>query len=288
MLESMTGTARVSRTVAGLRLTVFLKSVNHKFADFHLRYPPTLNALHKDFNDRISRRIARGRVEADISLASPGRRPVIQKKVLNSYLKMTAELSGRKGKPDEQLLTRALQLPGVLELEDDWPRDFKPALVLKVYEEAVAKLQESRRKEGRKIGVLLTGYLKKIARNSKRIEKRLNSHEARQIAHFKSKVQPRLKAETRDMEALRGAVVEWYGRFNVKEELERLKLHNQALLDLLKEGGLVGKKTDFFSQELLREVNTIASKCGDFEIRELVVDMKNEIENIKEQARNLC
>jgi len=132
--------------------------------------------------------------------------------------------------------------------------------------------------------------VKEVDRKSGYIKKRLNKYKSEEIAQFKNEIVPLIQKEfdRQNLALIKNVIIDWYGRYNINEELERIGMHGAEITELLKKGGSAGKKIEFFSQELLREINTIASKCSDFKIRSYSVDIKNEIENIKEQVRNLC
>ena len=300
MLESMTGTARGNFKVGGISFVFVLKSINHKFLDIHLKYPPWLTPLHQDLLLRANHHVRRGRLDAEIICSERPVKPGVNREVLEDYIKLTRGISGgRQGPLEPRLVVELMSLPGVIQIQETYPPAFPVKEVEARFDAVLEKLIDSRRKEGKKIGRLLKGCLKKVDQKCKVITKRLKSFQKEQLTRLRKDLLPLLDKELQKMEKAEGTdkrrldglavqIGDWYNRFNINEELDRLTLHIEAMLDILETGEDAGKRIEFFTQELLREANTISSKSNDFFIRSQVVEIKTEIENIKEQARNLC
>jgi uncharacterized protein (TIGR00255 family) len=166
-----------------------------------------------------------------------------------------------------------LRLPGVVTVEQRLPDEFPAGRIFAAFDRAAAALVKDRRREGRGLAAALGRMLDELSALLKGIAARRKA----------------LRASLRKRAAQDEGAPEELDRGEIREELDRFQLHLRAVRDLLRKGGDdAGKRIDFFTQEMLREANTIGSKARDFEIRRDVVEIKTQLENLREQARNLC
>jgi uncharacterized protein (TIGR00255 family) len=190
-------------------------------------------------------------------------------------------------------LFELLRLPGVVELDQALPANFDRKQFFRRFEQVITGLHRSRLREGRSIAGILRTYLRSIETSNRQIRQRHGVYKKEKLASIQRDLN--LSGTGRVPEGAPGQAdplkyaVDWLDRGDISEELERVDLHVGAVRALIAGNAAdAGKQIDFYSQELLREVNTIAAKSRDIEIRHLVVAMKTQIENIKEQIRNVC
>lgn len=313
MFESMTGTAASSFRVSGIQFQIWARSVNHRFVEIQMRCPRVFenaDRLEQELEERARRRVQRGRLEVEISASGEvgGMRQLrFNRNLAREYLQVCAEFretsdakrGSRRAKsrssstapdisgvPMGEML-QLLRLPGVVELEQALPADFDRSRFLQQFDRTLEQLHKGRRKEGRSIAKILQGYLREIEQADRQIQKRHGQYKKEKLASIRRDL--KLTREVAGNGDSLKYAVDWLDKGDISEELERVFLHIGAIRGLI--AGTAadpGKQIEFYSQELLREVNTIGAKSRDFEIRHLVVEMKTKIENIKEQIRNIC
>jgi uncharacterized protein (TIGR00255 family) len=297
--RSMTGYALVGGEFEGWAVRVSVKSVNHRFLDVKLRIPDSLEPYEHRLRQAVRGRINRGHVDVHVSMDPGEAAPVhVNRELLKAYMNAATELQKQTGGKGELDAVALLRLPGVITgLASALPEteDGQEALgnVLEKYLlEALNKMDEMRRTEGRH----LTGELR--ARVAK-IEE-----EADQVRELVGRLRPafsrRLEARLRellndtDIEPARLAqeAALLAERSDISEELDRLRSHLQQFIKLLDGAGELGKKLDFLLQEMHREANTMLSKTPGveseaLEITGLALEIKAEIEKLREQVQNI-
>ena len=283
-MESMTGVATTQLRLGGIQLEILMRSINHRYLDIHIRAPGAIHALSGLMDEVLREHFRRGRLDIEIRTQELDhfQRARIQKSLANTYLGWLGVKNMQSLSPEARL--QLLRMPGVVELEAALPgkqsrEKWRQALV-----RAARQLQKSRRAEGRKIAVVLRGYLGQVETHLRAIQQEQRASRTRRRREMQTEIERRLQ------NTQPGAwIAEWLDRGSIAEELERLKMHVTAIRAMLKEPQAeIGKRLDFYGQELLREANTIASKAKDFAIRARVIEIKTIVEDIKEQGRNLC
>lgn len=288
MLESMTGSAKSSTVIADVPFSIFIKSINHKFFDINLRLPVVFQQHEEEFLRILRKYITRGRVDLEIISQNSFQLPVLNQELMNRYMEMVGADQSEIQK-DRKIVLELLKLPGILSVQDVLPKKFPLKELLQFFESTVIELQKSRRKEGEKIQRVITTYLKDLEGHKKSIQKLTVSGKKDYINRFKEEMLPLIGDHaTVDWKELAPGIADWYERSDITEELERIQMHLSELRDIMKTGDDAGKRIEFYAQELHREVNTISSKKKDFHIRSRAVEMKNIIEKMKEQVRNIC
>jgi uncharacterized protein (TIGR00255 family) len=290
----MTGYARVRKLAGERDLVVALKSVNHRGLDVHFRTPAELEPFEGAMRGAIKRHIARGHLQVQVWVAA-GRTaaPVaVNQRFLETYIaafRETATACGIEGQPD---LNAALRVPGMFETAQEEPDPEMERLLVEAVEEAIGILNQFREREGAEIAAEMR------ARNATVLEC------AGRMEELRSRVAPELQARLTeklaeltanpaiDPQRLAQEVAFLVDRSDISEELTRLKVHAGQLEQLLARGGEVGKKIDFLLQEMHRESNTILSKSSGagatgLEVSDLALQVKAEIEKIREQGLNL-
>jgi uncharacterized protein (TIGR00255 family) len=274
MIQSMTGFGSYETIIPLLgRVSVELRSTNHKFLETVLHLPEGSLSLEEKIKRAIEAKLKRGRVTCSLHIHSRRQGNVfINKELLKKYI---AKIDGIKKEfniRDGLDLNTLIHLPGVLDLEEEklspesiWP---KLAAALNI---AINNLMRTRSKEGK----ALQGYLRAQAEE---LKKELTAIQSR----LKLALHERLKALATDEER-----ANFVKDTDTTEETDRLKFHIRNFQDRLTKGGAIGKELDFIAQEMQREANTASAKTFDVSVSSQILKMKSLIEKIREQAQNV-
>jgi len=294
-VRSMTGFARVRKTVAEGEVVFSLKSVNHRALDLHFHMPAELDALESDVRAVLKNGLARGHVQVHVALArtsAPETAPV-NWALLDTYMRAFSQASEKyqlDGCPD---LNSALRLPGMFggTEDEDLSADLSQA-VLAAAAEAVTALNIVREREGLATADEMRQRCQNISVLVTRMEEIRESAVPVFHKRLKEKLGDLLKGFAMDPQRLAQEAALLADRSDISEELVRLKTHAAQLTAILDSSGEVGKKLDFLLQEMNREANTVLSKTGGLgdiglTITELALAAKSEIDKIREQSLNL-
>lgn len=290
-LASMTGYARTTGIAEGCGFQIELKSVNSRGLDIRLRLAPGLDALEVAARKHISAAVARGSVSLNISIQREGAAAelAINEQALGAVLTALDALSGRI-EADRPRLDGILGLKGVLEVrENQLNEDAEARLqvaVLQGLDDCLEDLHISRRAEGDQLRDVL---LDRIAEIETLVE-RAEGHPSRD----RDVIMERLSQQIADLggngldeERLHQEAMLLATKADIREELDRLKAHINAARQHLSEGGPVGRKLDFLSQEFNREANTLCSKANAVELTAIGLDLKAAIDQVREQVQNI-
>lgn len=292
----MTGFGRGETEADGYLFRVEIKSVNHRYFNVNLRLPREFSHLENRLAGVLSSRVERGHLNVglDVETAAGGgsRGPRLDREVLDGYLEIVESLEGlwnvRKGGVTVEAL---LGLPGVIAWEDE-AIELDDASFLagaeSALEAALLGLIESRETEGRALESDLRDRLATIESWRAKIEERAPLREARERERLRAKI-AELIGDLDEMlvERLEKEVVLLADRLDVAEELTRMAAHLELFGAELDADGAVGRKLTFILQEMLREANTIGSKANDPEMQQAAIEIKSEIEKMREQAENV-
>lgn len=274
MLNSMTGYGvKEAKILRGTKICVELRSSNHKFLEIVFHLPEALLSLEDRIKKEIEAKIKRGRVTCVINITgalSPG--VFINKQLLKNYIKALRNIKEEFSIQDEAGMDTLIHLPGVLSLaENKIPKaQIWPTLKVLV-NQALGDLLRMRQKEGR----ALYGYLKA---RSEALKTNLSFVKARFKKAIKDKI---TKIQTDEERA------SFLKESDIAEETERLGFHIQNFTNKISKIGPLGKELDFIAQEMQREANTIGAKSFDVGISARVVQIKSQIEKIREQLQNI-
>jgi len=291
MVFSMTGYGRGEIKKDGVETVVEIRSVNNRFCDVTLRIPRALSRYEQELKDLVKRRVTRGKINVSIAIKSPDEKYLgvradkdIAKAYFNLLDNLRSELGLEGGVRLEHLLTFSdiFSFESESDLEPDSLQTVKEAL-----EMALEDLIETRQKEGEQLARDLTQRMKNLRRLVDKIEKLSAKRVQGKLEKLREKVKNLAGLDTIDHQRLEMEVALLADRTDVTEECVRLKSHNDHFLNILKTGGVVGRKLDFLLQEMNREANTIGAKASDAEISHLVVEIKEAVEKIREQVQNL-
>ena len=293
MMKSMTGYGRGECTAKGASITVELNSVNRKQAEVSLSVPSELESIEPDLRDLILASVSRGRVSGRVVLqytgSSRASAVAVNETQAKAYRRELSKLAKSLEIPDNLSMEGLLRLPGVLE-------NTQPTLDAKAFRapiksalgQALEGLLSMREKEGGNLGRDLAKRLAKLRRIVKRVAKLapdvLKHHRERLIERLKK---TNVEVPDMDDDRLLREIVYYTDRTDITEELTRLGSHFVQLEECLSDVVPVGRKLDFLAQEMFREINTIGSKANDANISSEVVNLKTELEKIREQVQNV-
>lgn len=289
---SMTGYGRAFVESDGRQMTVEVKSVNHRFLDVAFRLPRNLMFLEDAARRVIGERLSRGHVDVFVTyrnLRTDARVVEADEALFNAYADALQQLSAASGgglRDDRTLMTIA-RMPDVLtvtEAEED--REAVQALMEQALSGALDELVAMRRREGEAMKADLAGRVEAIGRMTQAVEARYPETVAEYTQRLKSAVRELMDGEV-DEARLMMEVAVMADRSAIAEETVRLGSHLAQLRGLFESDQPVGRRIDFIVQELNREVNTISSKSQDIPITQLTVEMKAEIEKLREQLQNI-
>jgi len=291
MVLSMTGYGRGKAEDDRREVTVELKTVNHRYLDINVRMPRVMTLLEEDVRKRIQQSLSRGRVEVYVSYKNKAQDQItvtLNMPVAESYhaaFQTLAEKFNIDMKPDLALLTSVSDIFTVTEQEEN--EEELKELLFKALDEALGIVREMREKEGRFLATDVIERAQLINNMIDAVEKQSPTV----VEDYRRKLEQRLKEllKTTELDEARfqTEVAYFADRSNITEEIIRLRSHLSQLRHTLEAGGTIGRKLDFIVQEMNREANTIGSKSSDITITNYVVDIKSEIEKIREQIQNI-
>lgn len=291
LIKSMTGYGQGEASNSRFSAQVEVKSVNHRYLDLFFRIPKQYSQLEETLRQTISRRISRGRLEVVLSLEEFGdqeRIVQINKALLQGYLHALAAIQAELGSDEPIQLPQVLSLPGLLEVDEpttDW--DDLHKVVAEATTLALDRLEAMRAAEGQRLFEDLQEKLCVVDN----LKNEVAQIAPQVIVDYKNRLRERLgellDGTTITDERFLGEVAIFADRCSIDEELVRLASHIQQFRETLGSNESVGRKLDFLIQEMNREVNTIGSKANNVHIAGLVVNMKSELEKVREQIQNI-
>jgi len=292
MANSMTGFGRGEASGHGYHFTVELKAVNHRFFEVSVRMPRNLNVLEERIRKILQGKIQRGRIDVFINVKEneeKKRLAKLDKDLALSYDKTLKELAIALKTPYETDIYRLAALPEVFSVEDpetDFELLWEP--LSRAVTDALHGFVQMRQVEGERLAEDLLNRLHTIMEAKDEIA----GYSETVVADYQSRLQERIQVLLGDNAILDEArlaneVAFFADRVSITEELVRLQSHSDQCQEALKSTEAVGRKLDFLVQEMNREINTIGSKANNLNISQLVVQMKSELEKIREQVQNL-
>lgn len=294
MLKSMTGFGCGNYRDEEIDFSIEIKTINHRYRDYFLKIPKTLNVVEEKIKNAISQKISRGRIECSINYHEIGtkkNRIIFDRELAKHYINILKEIKNLEPTISDNFdLALISKFPDVIRMEDEKSdQDLIWTKIEPVLNKVLDKLNESRQKEGENLknDILLRNQKVKdsISSISEKAPKTLEKYRQ----DLKEKIETYVEANENEIDEKRllTEIAIMADKLNIDEELTRLASHAKRLEAILKESNPIGRKLDFLIQEINREVNTIGSKANDLAISNLVVDIKSEIEKIREQIQNI-
>lgn len=292
MVKSMTGYGRAEETVNGCTITVELRSVNNRYLDCNIRIPRLYLFAEDSIKSRVQNTISRGKVDVFVTLDGAGAEEVrvsVNRPLAQQYVNALGELAQLCGAAAYRITPEMLaRFPEVLMAEKaEADVEEKARDICRVLDLALADFDQMRSREGQRLEEDILSRARTIEELVGRVEER----SPQTVSEYRAKLEARMNevlANTQlDPARILTEAAIFADKVAVDEETVRLRSHIGQLRTMLDKGGAVGRKLDFLIQEFNREANTIGSKCSDIEIARHVVDIKAEIEKIREQIQNM-
>ncbi|MEI7586600.1 YicC/YloC family endoribonuclease [Runella sp.] len=294
MLKSMTGYGKATIESETLSVTAEVKSLNSKFLDIFCRIPRNYSEREIEIRNLITQSLERGKVEFTLTVSPIGdgsAGTVVNRALVKAYfrdLHQTAEELGFAPTPTD-VLRMALQMPNTYSA-DSPTEDQQAAEAAQIQQTVLAALKkcnEFRQQEGRALGKAFHAAIQKISDLLLEVEELDKTRIPAVRERLRKNVRDLIHDETFDQNRFEQELVYFIEKFDISEEKVRLMNHLSYFIETLQNKESNGKKLNFIAQEIGREVNTIGSKANDAPIQHLVVQMKDELEKIKEQTANI-
>lgn len=289
-MKSMTGFGRASLESNGKNYIIEIKTVNNKYSDITVKSPKRLSFIEDKIRKQIANKITRGKVEVSVSFfdfSNKSKNVVLNKEIAKEYIKQLRVIADENNLSENISVVEIAKLPDILNSMDSDNDEEITNETLQCLNMALDSLIDMRKAEGENIKQDLLiriervkNLVDKIAENSKGIVEEY-------VSKLEKRVKEILKNDVVDENRIAQEAVIYADKTSIEEELTRLNSHIVQFKELVNSDGPVGKKLDFMIQEMNRETNTIGSKAGSGEITKEVIDLKVELEDIREQVQNI-
>lgn len=291
MLKSMTGYGRSKLQLDGKEYTIEIKSVNHRFVDITVKTPRGISYLEDKIKKTVLNSVNRGKIDIYVSYTNIGTTSEcfnINKELANKYVAQLKEIALENNLLSEINVADILRFPDILITEGN---NVDEDEVWNVFEEklkeAITTFDNMRINEGAKLCEDILHRVGNISKNLDIISKESTGLVEKYIVKLNTRIKEILKTDIIDENRLAQEAVIFSDKCSIEEEITRLKSHIEQFTNMVNESTAKGKKIDFLLQEMNRETNTIASKANCLEITKMVVEIKTELENIREQIQNI-
>jgi uncharacterized protein (TIGR00255 family) len=292
-LSSMTGFARSHGASGPYAFEWELKSVNAKGFDLRTRLPTGWDDIEATIRKRAAQVLSRGTVYANLTVKRSNAAPLVRvnEQVLASLLKVARDLCGKIDARSPSI-DGLLSIKGVMEIVEPESGDAEEhaakAAVTVTFEQALRSLVDMREREGTALGGVLMQRLDEIERLSRRAEAAPGRQPGAVKARLAEQITALLDTSDRfDQDRLHQEAILMATKADIREELDRIASHISQTRELIGRGGPIGRKLDFLAQEFNREVNTCCSKSNDLELTNVGLELKNAVEQFREQVQNL-
>ncbi|NLO82209.1 MAG: YicC family protein [Clostridiales bacterium] len=291
MIYSMTGFGRGKVAEGGREITVEIKTLNHRFLDIYVKLPRSLNFLEESIRNTVQRYLTRGRVEVILGCSNQFGIPTdvsINQPLLYAYLSCFDKLEKEHNIANDVTVSSLINIPDIFMVsENEEDHESLKEIVTELTEKVLDDVKNMRSVEGEKLMADLLQRIGLIKDMLSDIEKRAPYI----VDEYREKLRSRLKdiieGTGLDENRFNMEVAFFAERCNITEEIVRFRSHIDQFINTLKAGGPAGRKLDFIVQEMNREVNTIGSKANDLIVNSLVVEIKSELEKVREQVQNI-
>ncbi len=289
MIKSMTGYGRSKQLLEGYEINAEVRSVNHRYFDCTIKLPKYYSFLEDKIREAAKNYLTRGKIEIYLYIKKKEedeKEISINKALCDNYVNILSQLRSDYGIKDEISLSTLTRFSDIFEIENKEADEEKiTALTLTVLNAALEDISQMREREGERIKADLENRLAQIGKLAAAVEERFPQI----VKDYENRLLEKLKSilNTVDEQRIVTEAAIFADRITTSEETVRLKSHIKEFGALLNKNGAVGKKLDFIVQEMNREANTIGSKANDLETSKMVVELKSEVENIREQVQNI-
>lgn len=291
MIKSMTGYGRALLEKEGMEITFEVKSVNNRYLDTSVRLPRAFGYLEDKIKKEIGNHTSRGKVDAYLTInviEDKLTKVTVNYSLFESYLAIFDEVKEKYGLRDDIAVSTVMKIPDVVGTRSEEEDEEKmTALLLEVMGTALAGYDAMRETEGKKLCDDITEKLDRIEEIRQEIAELSPESVKAYEERLRARIEELLGNTSYDENRVITEVALYADKVAVDEEITRLGSHLSQFRSIMKGNAPAGRKLDFLTQEINREVNTIGSKCCELEITKLVVEAKSEIEKIREQIQNV-
>lgn len=291
MIKSMTGYGRGQATVEGMDITVEIKSVNHRYYEYTSRLPRTYGFLDDKLKSYLQGSISRGKVDVYVSIDivdAPGSEVAVNYALAEGYLRGLRALAERYGLRDDITVANLARYPDILTVRKAAEDEEKIwEAVRRVADMALERFLQMREREGARMREDVLNRRRTILEAVAVVEERSPQTVKEHMDKVEARMRELLDTATVDEQRLLTEAALFADKIAVAEETVRLRSHLDQLEQMLDGNEAIGRKLDFLVQEINREANTIGSKAQDVTLARVVVDIKAEIEKIREQIQNI-
>ena len=290
MIKSMTGYGRANVSKNEREYQIEIKSVNHRYLDVSVKMPRQLSYLEEVIKKEISSKVKRGKIDVFVTFENnslEGKKIKINTELAKAYIDELKKLAEKENILADIQVTDISKYPDVLNIQNSQDDETIKEEVIETIKNATENLVQMRKIEGAKISEDLIARLDKIQLKVNEISKLSTGLIEEYVVKLEERIKEILKNQEIDKSRLAQEVVIYADKCSIEEEVTRLNSHISQFKTLLNSDEAIGKKLDFIVQEMNRETNTIGSKANKLEITNGVIDIKTEIENIREQVQNI-
>ena len=289
-MKSMTGYGKGSINKDLHEYQIEIKSVNHRYLDISIKIPKAISYLEEEIRKEITSNIKRGKIDVFINFENKSTKPQnikINHDIAKIYIDELKKLAKEQNILANIEVTEISKFPDVLTIKNDENDETIKTELLEATNIAIENLINMRQTEGNKIKQDLLKRIESIEVKVNEIKKFSTGLIEEYVVKLEKRVKELLKTQEIDEARLQQEIVIYADKCSVEEEITRLKSHTEQFKKMLDSEEAVGKKIDFIIQEMNRETNTIGSKANNLDITNRVIDIKTELENIREQIQNI-
>ena len=290
-VNSMTGYGKGVCEKDGIKITVELKSVNHRFLDLTIKLPKILSYAEDTIRKDMKENFSRSHVDIFVNIEDnreDKNQITFDYDLINAYIEASKKVASDCFIKDDLTTSKVLSLPDVVK---NSPKEEDEKLLLEILEDAlntaIANIKKMRATEGVAMEKDVVSKVATINEIVKKIEAAAPGMVETHFVKVKERIKEMLEDVNIDEARMLNEVAMYTDKVCVDEEIQRLKSHVSHFTEIISKGGIVGKQLDFIVQEMNREANTCGSKCNDIEVSNNVIALKNEIEKVREQIQNI-
>lgn len=287
----MTGFGRAEAELGGRKLTIEIKTVNHRFLDINIRLPRTLGFAEETIRKTIKDKLDRGRVDVFLNYTAAvdeAKKATPDLGLINSYLSAAWQAAKTTGLTDDLKLSHIIAIPDAIVIEEA-PEDEEKLtwLVSSALDSALGALTDMRKREGEELKASITECLESLEKITVFIDSRKDAVPKDYAGKLKQRISELLAGGDMDEARFNTEVAYMADKADITEEVVRLGTHISQFKGAVSERASIGRKLDFMVQEMNRELNTIGSKSQDMSITNAVIEGKSIVEKIREQVQNI-
>ena len=289
-MKSMTGFGRAALESNGRNYVIEIKTVNNKYSDITVKAPKRFSFMEDKIRKQIANKITRGKIDVSISFfdfSSKSKNIVLNKEIAREYITQLREIADENNLSENISVVEIAKLPDILNSIDSNDDEEITNELVQCLNMAIENLIEMRKNEGENIKQDLLVRIERVQKLVDEITQNSKGIVEEYVNKLEKRVKEILKTDVVDEYRIAQEAVIYADKTSIEEELTRLNSHIVQFKELANSDGPVGKKLDFMIQEMNRETNTIGSKSGSGEITKDVIDLKVELEDIREQVQNI-